>query len=170
MKNQLTKTFLATSLLATSMVALAEGPGADWGNPYDLYMGSVDYMGTGVGHTGNHGSTVTGPDWTTCNNRLNTKKSMHTSAGDSQQLNEVPCYLKTTVLYQPMIFSPDFAGGNSGNSGNTTIHHELETLKEKYDIAGYTQQLANLRKEFNIDSFRAEYEKLHAKSLTTQKR
>ncbi|TQV87236.1 hypothetical protein [Aliikangiella coralliicola] len=165
MKNKIGNLLITSSLLAASFsVMSADEP--DWGNPFDLYIGSVTYSGSGItGHSGTHGSVVTGATMSICNSRLSTKKSMHTSAGDSQ-IAEVPCYLKTTVLHEPQIATPNT---NWGNTGTTPIYTELEALKEKYNIATYEQRIEALKREFNIDGFRQEFERLHVKSLMPEK-
>ena len=134
----------------------------DWGNPYDLYIGGVTYNGSGyTGHSGMHGSVVSGGTMGICNSRLQDKKSMHQSAGDSF-VSQVNCYLKTTVLHEPQIVSPDLGGGNTGT---TPIHVELDALEEKYDLQGYQQELNAIQKRYNISGFRQEFEQLYIRSL-----
>lgn len=134
----------------------------DWGNPYDLYIGGVTYNGSGyTGHSGVHGSVVSGGTMGICNSRLQDKKNMHQSAGDSF-ISQVNCYLKTTVLHEPQIVSPDFGGGNTGT---TPIYVELDALEEKYNLQGYQEELQAIQKRYNISGFRQEFEQLYIRSL-----
>jgi hypothetical protein len=157
------KTLFTSALCLTiSNYALAADT-PDWGNPYDSYMGQVTYTGSnGHGHSGTHGSVVSGGTLAICNQRLGAAESYHQSAGDSF-VSKTYCYLKTTVLYEPQIASPNIS---TGNTGTKPIHYELEALEEKYDLVSYQQQLKSIMKSFDIEGFRKEFIKLHAKSIT----
>ena len=138
MNKKIKTAIIAATIASTSFSAMSQDTGADWGNPYDLYIGSVMYSGSGMsGHSGNHGSVVTGPSFSVCNDRINQKKAMHTSAGDSQT-SEVMCYLKTTVLYQPQKLDPD---SDNGSNPDLPFFDNLEQLEVQYSISLYQEKL-----------------------------
>lgn len=159
------KTLFASALcLTVSNIALAADT-PDWGNPYDAYIGGLWYTGSnGHGHTGTHGSVVSGGSWAVCNQRLGEAESYHESAGDTF-VSRTNCYLKTTVLYEPQIASPNISDGNTGTK---PFHYELEALEEKYDLVGYQLELRTLMEAYNIPDFRKEFLQMHTKSVTQQ--
>ena len=164
MNTTLKVTFVASLLAASFTASAIDTP--NWGNPYDLYVGGVSYHNNNGSHQGNHGSTVTGPSFMVCNQRLNEAMAYHSSAGDSF-VGQTMCHLSTTVLYLPQIVAPD----NGGNTGpDHPLFEELSLLEKKYNIDAYQDRLNQVQQEFNIEGFRAEYEQLHVKSLQITKR
>ena len=149
----------ALCLIIANNAMAANAP--NWGNPYDLYIGSVTYTGSSTGHSGTHGPVVTGGTWSKCHERMGNADSYHQSAGDSF-VSKNYCHLQTTVLYEPQIASPDFS---IGNTGTKPFHYELEALEEKYDLEGYQEQLKAIMKDYNIEGFRNEFLQLHTKSI-----
>ncbi len=156
-------TILAVIVSVFALSAAAEDT-PNWGNPYDLWVGGVTYQSNGTAgptHNGSHGNTVSGASYSICNGRLQNAINSHSG---EPQTSLTYCYLKTTVLFLPQMVEFDFDNGNN-NTGNP-IWNELETLKNRYNLNTYNEEVRNLEKKYNIDGFRTEYEALHQRSIT----
>jgi hypothetical protein len=147
-------------ILSVFALSSAASDSSNWGNPYDLWVGGAWYQGSGgVGHTGTHGSVVSGASYGICNSRLQEAMSSH--SGESTSITG--CNLRTTVLFLPQVSLPVFDGDDS-NTGNP-IWNELKALEAEYNFKSYKQEIQNLENIYNIEGFRTKYEALHQRSI-----
>ncbi|WP_196141173.1 hypothetical protein [Aliikangiella sp. G2MR2-5] len=157
------QTLFVAILSALSLSATAQDTGPNWGNPYDLWIGGVTYQSNGTAgptHNGTHGNTVTGGSYSVCNGRLQDAIASHAS---EPQVSMTGCYLKTTVLFQPALVADDPV--TNSNSDNP-IWAELDALKLRYNLSGFSKEIQALEQKYNIESFRTEFEALYIKSIT----